>query len=101
MELKNKLKIKRALMSRVILTSSLSSLTLDEMVDMVKFRIRQAGGEPTIFTDESLAKIYEASKGLPRDVIILCGVCLELAFANNLKTVNPEIVEAAKGVTLK
>jgi general secretion pathway protein A len=101
MELKNKLRLKRALMSRVILTSSLSSLTLDEMIDMIKFRIMQAGGESNIFTEEALTKIYEISKGLPRDVIILCGVSLELAYANNQRIIGTEIVEAAKGVANK
>ena len=97
MELRNKLRLKRALLSRVILTSSLSSLTLDEMVDMVKFRIKQAGGEPDIFSDDALVKIYDLSKGLPRDAVKLCGVSMELAYANNQRLIGREIVEATSG----
>jgi type II secretory pathway predicted ATPase ExeA len=101
MELKNKLRLKRALLSRVILSSSLSSLTLNEMSDMINFRITQAGGEAGIFTNEALAKIYDVSKGLPRDVIILCGVSLELAFTNKIRLIGPELIDVASVETRK
>jgi general secretion pathway protein A len=97
LELRNKLRLKRALMSRVILTSSLSSLTLDEMMDMIRFRVYQAGGDSNIFTDEALTKVYELSKGLPRDAVKLCGVALKLAFANKIGRISPEIIEATSG----
>jgi general secretion pathway protein A len=94
MELRNKLRLKRALLSRVILTSSLSSLTQKEMIDMVEFRITQAGGKMDIFTDEALAKIYSLSKGLPRDAIKLCGVGLKFAHGFKERVIGLEIIEA-------
>lgn len=97
MELKNKLRMKRALMSRIILTSSLSSFTLDEMSDMVRFRIHQAGGEQEIFDPDAIHKIYELSKGLPRDCIKLCGLAMEMGFMNKTPTITPDIVEASFG----
>ena len=97
MELRNKLRLKRALLSRVILTSSLSSLTIDEMIDMINFRITQAGGEPNIFTNEALVKIYELSKGLPRDAVKLCGVALKLAHTHNQRIIGPELIDATSG----
>ena len=95
MELKNKLRMKRALMSRIILTSSLSSFTLDEMTDMVKFRLHQAGGDQEIFTPEAYHRIYELSKGLPRDCVKLCGLTLEIGFLNKIPVIGPDIVEAS------
>ena len=63
----------------------------------VKFRIKQAGGEPDIFSDDALVKIYDLSKGLPRDAVKLCGVSMELAYANNQRLIGREIVEATSG----
>lgn len=98
MELKNKLRLKRALMSRVILTSSLSSFTLEDMGEMVKFRIQQAGGtDPDIFTPEAMKRIYELSKGLPRDCVKLCGLTLEMGFMNKIKPITADLVEASYG----
>jgi general secretion pathway protein A len=96
LELRNKLRLKRALMSRVVITSTLQPLSLDELAEMILFRLTVAGGNGDIFRSESLQKIYEHSGGVPREAIKLCGLALKLAHLNKEKRITAEIVDLAQ-----
>lgn len=95
LELRNKLRLKKALMSRVVVNSTLQSFSPDEMADMVMFRMTVAGGNGDIFTSEALDRIYELSKGVPREAIKLCGLSLKLGHLNKQKTITPPLVDLA------
>ena len=92
-ELRNKLRLKKALASRIAIYSTLQPLSPYEMSDMISFRLKVAGGEDTIFPEESLERIYELSKGVPRDAVKICSAALELALVNRQQQVSTEIVE--------
>ena len=96
LELRNKLRLKKALMSRVVIHSTLQSLSPDEMTDMLLFRITVARGNGDLLPQDSLDRVYAASKGVPRDAIKLCGLALKLTHMNGERFITPEIVEVAQ-----
>jgi general secretion pathway protein A len=94
-ELRNKLRMKKALASRIAVYSTLQPLSPFEMADMIAFRLTVAGGSPSIFAEDSLEAVYELAKGVPRDAIKMCSVALELAVVNKAHNITPEFIEAA------
>ena len=98
MRLKLADKSKRALVSRIALTSTMDALTLDEVKAMVAFRF-QVANVPNMFTNETCEILYQWSKGRPRDVVKLADTSLLYAIANGTKTVTPDIVLAAQNDT--
>jgi len=77
------LKKRRELMSRVAQFSVLSPLTLQDALAMLEHRWKTAGGlSPLPFDRNALELIYEATKGLPRDIIKVSNSALTHAYAN-------------------
>lgn len=94
-ELKNKLRLKRALTSRIAVTSTLESFTPDDMVHMIQFRIERAGGNSSIINNDAYGKVWELSKGIPREAMHILGLALEIAFHNRQKQVNEKLIDIA------
>jgi general secretion pathway protein A len=85
---------KRALVSRIAVSSTLDALTLDETKAMIDFRCSVAGvANP--FESEALAAIYKYSKGIPREIIKLGGLSVEYARNNQKESVSEDLVELA------
>ncbi|MEW6128030.1 MAG: AAA family ATPase [Acidobacteriota bacterium] len=95
-ELRYKLadKTKRALVSRIAVSSTLDALTLEEIGEMISFRCRVAGVENP-FEATATSAIYQWSKGVPREAIKLCAMSVQYARINNLKTIPADLVELA------
>ncbi len=93
LELRNKLRMKKALLSRIVIASTLQALSQDEMAEMILFRLRMAGGNGDIFLSDSLERIYEHSKGIPRDAIKLCGLALKRAHVHGKKQITAELID--------
>lgn len=83
------LKKRRELMSRVAQFGVLSPLTKKDAAAMMEHRWKTAGGKlPLPFEDHALELIYQATKGLPRDIIKVSNSALTHAYANRQKNVN-------------
>ena len=95
-ELRYKLadKSKRALVSRIAVSSVLDALSLDEMKEMINFRCHIAK-EENPFSNEAVELIYSQSKGIPREVIKLCAMSIQYAMLNGLEEVPSQAVELA------
>lgn len=95
-ELRYKLadKTKRALVSRIAVSSTLDALTPQETADMINFRCSVAGVENP-FEGDSIRAIFQWSKGVPREAIKLCAMAVQYASINNLKTIPADLVELA------
>lgn len=93
LELRNKLRMKKALLSRIVIASTLQALSQVEMAEMILFRLRVAGGNGNIFVSDSFERIYELSKGIPRDAIKLCGLALKQAHLHGRKQITAEFVD--------
>ena len=84
------LKKRRELMSRVAQFGVLSPLTKQDATAMMEHRWQTAGGKlPLPFEDGALELIYQATKGLPRDIIKVSNSALTHAYANRQKKVSP------------
>jgi type II secretory pathway predicted ATPase ExeA len=94
-ELRGKLRLKRALTSRIAITATLESFTFNDMTEMISFRLQRAGGNPEILAEGAYEKVFQLSKGNPREAIHTLGLALEIAFHNKEKVITSEIVQFA------
>jgi general secretion pathway protein A len=72
--LPRKLATKEAFRSRIAVVGHLDPLSLAEMREMIAFRIATAGGGPleTYFEEDALWEVHNITKGVPRDICVLC-----------------------------
>lgn len=72
--LPRKLATKEAFRSRIAVVAHLDPLSLAEMREMINFRIGAAGGGPieSYFEEDALWEIHNITKGMPRDICVLC-----------------------------
>jgi type II secretory pathway predicted ATPase ExeA len=76
------------------MASTLEKLSLDELKAMINFRWEVAsGGGQHPFTEEAIATIFQYSEGMPREANILADNALLLAFFNQQKQIEQEIVQ--------
>jgi general secretion pathway protein A len=85
---------KRALVSRIAVSSTLDALTLDETTGMIDFRCTVAGVSNP-FEKEAITAVYQWSKGVPREAIKLCAMAVQYAALNGLKKIPRDLVELA------
>jgi general secretion pathway protein A len=87
----------RQLRQRVTLRVRLRPLSAAEVAAYVHARLERAGArEPArLFTPDALARVAEASGGIPRVVNVLCDACLMTAFAAGSPAVTAAVVEEA------
>ena len=96
LELLPMLEVRRELKSRVAQFGFLSPLTKEDTLAVLEHRWRVAGGElPLPLKNDALDILYEASKGLPRDIIKAMNTALIYAMGKDLGEVNAESVQYA------
>lgn len=87
----------RQLKQRIALRAQLGHLSAEESADYISHRMRIAGtstdAEP-IFPPETVEAIHRYSEGLPRLINTLCENSLIAAYASQVKTVTPKIIES-------
>jgi general secretion pathway protein A len=95
-ELRYKLadKSKRALVSRIAVSSTLDALTLQETGEMIEFRCRTAKVDNP-FEPDAVESVYQWSKGVPREAIKLCAMSVQYAEINRLSKIPADLVEVA------
>ena len=96
-ELRIKLRQKalEQLAQRVSVHYHLSGLSPHEVEAYVKHRLQIAGAKNIdIFLEDALDAICSYSKGIPRLINMLCDTALVYAFADGLKQVDRDIIEA-------
>lgn len=67
-----------ALLDRVVFWHRLGPLTYAETVRMIQFRLTVAGRYKPLFSDRAIELLYEASKGVPRPLMIICNETLHI-----------------------
>lgn len=95
-ELRYKLsdKSKRALVSRIAVSSTLDAMSPEETAGMINFRCHVAGVKNP-FEPAAVNSIYQWSKGVPREVIKLSAMSVQYALLNELDTIPADLVELA------
>ncbi len=94
LELKTKLDNKRNkyLKSRIVMHSVLNALTLEETKEMIVTKCEYAGIKNP-FTAEALARIYDKTAGVPRDVLKMCSLLYVLMTDFNLDEIPIDEIE--------
>jgi type II secretory pathway predicted ATPase ExeA len=92
----NKLSRKDAFRSRIAVVSNLDPLAFEDMKGMIEHRIRTAGGAgaDALFEARSLIDIYNITRGVPRDVCVLCDASLVNAYVRAETVISPAVVAA-------
>ncbi|MGZ5000768.1 MAG: peptidoglycan-binding protein, partial [Methylomonas sp.] len=90
----------RQLNQRITARYHLLPLSFGETRAYIHHRLTVCKGNPGIFNDRAIRKIYQVSSGIPRIINILCDRALLGAYATNATTVSPEIVDRAAQETL-
>lgn len=84
----------RQLKQRVALRCHLLPLSEEQVRAYVLSRLDRAGatGDPPIFSDEALSRVYEYSRGIPRIVNTLCENSLVNSFARQQRIISGDVV---------
>lgn len=80
--------------SRVNSWFRLNPLSVEDTVEMIRFRCRVAGRDAPILTQPGFLEVYEASQGTPRAIVSLCARLLEEMASNGEATASVESVAA-------
>jgi general secretion pathway protein A len=77
---------------RVSLRCTLAPLSEEQVAQYVRYRMGVAGGEGSIFTQEAITRIHEASRGVPRAINDLCDSALLLARLESLRSIDETVL---------
>ena len=70
----------------------LNPLNSDEVIDYVHHRLKVAGGDPALFTEEAIAIVDKYSGGIPRLINTLCDMSLVYGFARQEDAITADVV---------
>ncbi|MFH1727254.1 MAG: AAA family ATPase [Pseudomonadota bacterium] len=94
-ELRNKIDSIPQLHQRIALKYRLAPLNREETISYINFRLKVAGAEKQIFTEEASDMIYEKTEGIPRLINTLCDLTLLVGLSSKSDLIIPEMVEKA------
>jgi hypothetical protein len=60
---------------------------------MINFRVMVAGRQESLFTESALVRIYNYSRGMPRDICVIGLNILPIAILNKAAIVDEPLVE--------
>ena len=92
--LPKKLERHDAFRSRIAVVGRLDPLSLEEMTDMIAYRITTAGGGAidTYFEEQALADVHAITRGVPRDVCVLCDALFVNGYVRDQRLMNAALV---------
>jgi general secretion pathway protein A len=86
----------RQLKQRIGLRCRILPLTPAQVRDYIRTRLRVAGASDLgLFSDLAVARIAENSGGIPRLINTLCDHCLLIGYADQIRRIDPKIVDEA------
>ena len=77
---------------RIVSDFHLAPLTAEDIHSYIGHRLSIAGRDEPLFTMEACEKLFEASRGIPRIINILCDTCLVYGFARMAPEIDAAIV---------
>jgi type II secretory pathway predicted ATPase ExeA len=84
-----------ALDQRVALRYAIPPMTAADTGDYIAHHLKLAGRSDTLFSDDAVARIHKAARGLPRAVNNLAVQALIAAYANGAAIVDDKAARAA------
>ena len=82
----------RALRQRISLVYQIEPLSENETLAYIKHRLKVAGTEKNIFTQNAVQEIYHFSKGYPRLINTICDHALLTGYARGFKKITPDFI---------
>lgn len=77
---------------RVSVDYFIPPLKPDEVARYIVHRLAVAGREAPLFTDAAMARIAEATRGVPRNINILCDTALVYGFSSDAEIIDDTII---------
>ena len=90
----------RQLNQRITARYHLLPLSLDETRTYIRHRLMVCKGNPDLFSDSAIHKIFKHSKGIPRVINIISHCALLGAYSQDIRNITPDIVKRAAKETL-
>lgn len=93
--LPNKLERKDKFRSRIAVIGHLDPLSFEDTCGMIAHRLVAAGGGPleNYFDKESLHEVYNTTRGIPRDICILCDSAFVNGYVRNQRIMDAALLE--------
>ena len=86
----------RAIRERITISYNLQPLTEAETEAYIAHRLKIAGTEAKIFTDDAVREIHAFSNGSPQQINIICDLTLVLGFGKNATEIDSRMIAACK-----
>jgi type II secretory pathway predicted ATPase ExeA/tetratricopeptide (TPR) repeat protein len=83
----------RALRQRISLVYQIEPLSENETLAYIKHRLKVAGNEKNIFTQNAVQEIYHFSKGYPRLINTICDHALLTGYVRELIKITPDVIQ--------
>jgi general secretion pathway protein A len=74
----------------------LRPLNQDEVVEYIKHRLHVAGRDRALFTPAACQRVFDASRGIPRIINILCDTALIYGFAGEAEKITVKIIHSVR-----
>lgn len=81
--------------SRMYLHLTLPPLSLASTILMIGHRVKTAGRTRPLIDDNAFPLIYDASGGIPRDVIFICSLATDIILQNELDIITQDVIREA------
>ena len=85
----------KAIWSRVFQNLSLMRLSFQSTVNLVNYRVRAADRLDPLVDDNAWTILEEAAEGIPRDIIAICSVALDILLNTGQKLITVEVMKQA------
>ena len=85
----------KAIWSRVFQNLSLMRLSFQSTVNLVNYRVRAADRLEPLLDDDAWTLLDEASEGIPRDIVSVCSVALDILLTTGQKLITVDVMKQA------
>lgn len=96
-EVEDCLRLDEPLAQRVAVKYQLHSFTVETTTSYINHRLRIAGAQRIIFTDDAIPAIHRFTGGVPRLINTICDNCLFEGFMRKMEQVDVSVVHSVAG----
>ncbi|MEM7207702.1 MAG: AAA family ATPase [Pseudomonadota bacterium] len=80
-------------LQRIAVDALIETLDLEDVENYIKFRMRTAGGDDTLFDEPGVYElIWKSTSGIPRLINLVCDTALLFSFAEQTKVVDKNVI---------
>ena len=79
---------------RIAFNYHLNGLSQEETRNYIEYRLKKAGADRNPFTPEAVELVFQSTTGIPRSINVLCDSALLYGFAEEVETVDADIVKS-------